>query len=107
MKILAGGIDALEIAFRDAQTGRCLDGSKVRVNFTERTIFFEPFGRTNYLYLGKHNALAQTGIYSFIITSRSKAAITIAVGEREIFGEAVRGAVPTPLPTPTPMPTSS
>jgi len=78
------------------------DGSKVRITFNERTKFFEPFGRTNYLYLGRYNAVAQTGIYSFIITSRSKAAITIAVGEKEIFGEVVRGALPTPTPTPTP-----
>ena len=81
------------------------DGSKVRITFKERTKFFEPFGRTNYLYLSRYNAVAQTGVYNFLITSRSKAAITIAVGEKEIFGEVVRGAVPTPSPTPTPTPT--
>ena len=77
------------------------DGSKVRITFKERIKFFEPFGRTNYLYLSRYNAVAQTGVYNFLITSRSKAAITIAVGEKEIFGEVVRGAVPTPSPTPS------
>jgi len=83
------------------------DGSKVRMTFKERTKFFEPYGRTNYLYLSRYNAVAQAGIYSFVITSRSKAAITIAVGEKEIFGEVVRGAAPTPTPTPTPTPSQT
>jgi hypothetical protein len=52
-------------------------------------------------------------VYNFVLTARGKAAITIGVGEKEIPGEVVRGAVPpatpkpaasvTPTPTPTPV----
>lgn len=92
-------------------------GKKVTLRFTERTPFYEPFGKTNYLYLARYSARAEEGIYSFIATSRAKADITIAVGDKEVPGEVVRGAlapkassspsstnkvVPTPTPTPTP-----
>jgi hypothetical protein len=75
-------------------------GKKITITFTERTKFFEPFGRTNYLYLARYNAPAEAGIYQFVATSRAKAAITLAVGEKEIQGEVVRGAAPTIKPTP-------
>ena len=88
-------------------------GSKVRMKFTERTKFFEPYSGVNYLYLGRYNSEAQGGIYSFEITSKSRAAITIGVGEKEgIVGEVIRGTygVPKPVasatPTPTPKPTA-
>jgi hypothetical protein len=77
-------------------------GKKITITFTERTKFFEPFGRTNYFYLARYNAPAEAGIYQFVATSRAKAAITIAVGEKEIQGEVVRGEVPAPAPTPAP-----
>lgn len=91
-------------------------GSKVTMKFNERTKYFEPYGRVNYLYLGRYSAEAKSGIYSFLITSKSKAAITIGVGEKEgVVGEIVRGnyeapkpvasSTPTPIPTPTPTPT--
>jgi cytochrome b involved in lipid metabolism len=67
-------------------------GSKVTMKFTERTKFFEPYGGTNYLYLGRYSSEAQSGIYNFDITSKSRAAITIGVGEKEgVVGEVVRG----------------
>ena len=96
-------------------------GSKVRMKFTERTKFFEPYSGVNYLYLGRYNSEAQGGIYSFEITSKSRAAITIGVGEKEgVVGEVIRGnneapkpvasATPKPVasatPTPTPKPTA-
>jgi ribosomal protein L23 len=88
-------------------------GSKVTMKFTERTKFFEPYGGVNYLFLGRYNSEAQSGIYSFEITSKRRAAITIAVGEKEgIVGEVIRGTygVPKPVasatPTPTPKPTA-
>jgi len=77
-------------------------GKKITIAITERTKFFEPFGRTNYLYLARYNAPAEAGIYQFVATSRAKAAITIAVGEKEIQGEVVRGAAPAPAGTPAP-----
>ncbi len=65
-------------------------GSKMTLKFTERTPFYEPYGGTNYLYLARYKAVAEEGIYSFVITSRAQAGITVAVGEREIFGEVTR-----------------
>ena len=76
-------------------------GKKLTVTFTERTKFYEPFGRTNYLYLSRITAPAEAGIYSFVATSRARAAITIAVGDREVQGEVIRGAAPTPTASPT------
>ncbi len=75
-------------------------GKKIVVALNERTTFFEPFGRTNYFYLSRVSQPAEAGIYSFVITSRARAAITVAVGDREVQGEVVRGAAPTIKPTP-------
>ena len=66
------------------------DGFKVAMKISERTKFYEPYGRTNYLYLARYSGVAKAGIYNFVITSKAKAAITVAVGEKEIFGEVVR-----------------
>jgi len=76
-------------------------GSPIAIKFDERTKFYEPFGKVNYLYLARYNTVAQAGIYNFTIKSKSKAAITVAVGDKEIFGEVVRGAAPTPVAAPT------
>jgi len=81
-------------------------GFKLTMKLNERTKFFEPYGKTNYLYLGRYSGTAKAGVYSFVITSRAKSAITVAVGDREVPGEVVRGAsasvTPTPVATPTP-----
>ena len=88
-------------------------GSPITIKFDERTKFFEPYGRVNYLYLARYTDVAQAGIYNFTIKSKSKAAITVAVGDKEIFGEVVRGAAATPTATsaasatPTPVATTS
>jgi hypothetical protein len=86
-------------------------GKKTTIKFTERTKFYEPWGRTNYLYLARISAPAEAGIYSFVATSRAKSAITIAVGEKEITGEVLRGPAPVATvsakPTPTPAATTS
>ena len=92
-------------------------GLRQVMKLNERTKFFEPYGQTNYLYLGRLSQSAESGIYSFSMTARSKAAITVAVGEREVPGEVIRGALPvvtptpstslSPTPTPTPTPTPS
>ena len=72
-------------------------GSKVTMKFTERTKFFEQYTRVNYFYLGRYNSEAEGGIYSFEITSKSRAAITIGVGEIEgVVGEVVRGPYKAP-----------
>ena len=87
-------------------------GSPITIKFDERTKFFEPYGRVNYLYLARYSDLAQAGIYNFTIKSKSKAAITVAVGDKEIFGEVLRGPAPTPATTaasatPTPSATTA
>ncbi len=74
-------------------------GKKISIKFTERTKFFEPYSQTKYLYLSRYSAPAEAGIYSFVATSRARASITIAVGDREVEGEVLRG--PAPVPTPT------
>jgi hypothetical protein len=61
------------------------------MKYTERTEFYEPYGRTTYLYLSRISQEAEPGIYNFVATSRAKAEITIAVGEKEIPGEVLRG----------------
>ena len=65
-------------------------GKKIVMKFTERTEFYEPWGRTTYFYLGRLSEVGEAGIYNFVATSRAKAEITIAVGEKEIPGEVVR-----------------
>ena len=84
-------------------------GSAVTIKFDERTK--EPYGRVNYLYLARYTDVAQAGIYNFTIKSKSKAAITVAVGDKEIFGDVLRGAVAAPAATPaasaTPTPSAT
>ncbi|MBP7897986.1 MAG: hypothetical protein KAZ52_02010, partial [Candidatus Planktophila sp.] len=52
-------------------------GKRLTLKFTERTKFFEPFGKTNYLYLSRYSATAEAGTYSFTLTARAKSAVTI------------------------------
>lgn len=89
-------------------------GKKLTIKLNERTEFFEPYGKTNYLYLSKYSVPAEPGIYSFVATSRTKAAITIAVGDREVQGDVLRGPAPKPTssplastPTPEPIKTAA
>ena len=74
------------------------DGFKTTMKISERTLFFETYTQTNYFYLARYSGVAKAGIYNFVITSRAKAAITLGVGEQEIFGEVVRGAYVAPTP---------
>ncbi|MCX6438385.1 MAG: cytochrome b5-like heme/steroid binding domain-containing protein [Actinobacteria bacterium] len=82
-------------------------GKKFTIKINERSPFYEPYGGTNYFYLARYSAPAEAGIYQFLITSRAKAGITIAVGEKEIRGEVVRGPAPVITPTPTASPTAT
>lgn len=85
-------------------------GKSVTIKITERTKFFEPYGKTNYFYLSRYNATAEAGTYSFTLTARAKSAVTIAVGEREVPGEVIRGMRPAATPTPAaaaPTPTAA
>jgi cytochrome b involved in lipid metabolism len=76
-------------------------GKSLTIKFTERTKFYEPYGKTNYLYLSRYSAAAEAGTYSFTLTARAKSSVTIAVGEREVPGEVIRGNRPAATPTPT------
>ena len=82
-------------------------GKSISMKISERTKFFEPFSQTNYLFLARNSFAAESGIYSITMTSRGKVEITIAIGDREVPGEVVRGALPTPSPSPTPKPTTT
>ena len=82
-------------------------GFRLTMKINERTKFYEPYGRTNYLYLARNSEVAKAGIYNFVITARAKSAITVAVGDKEIPGQVVRGAYVAPTATPTPTATPS
>ena len=69
-------------------------GALMTLKLTERTKFYEPYGKVNYYYLARYSAEAEAGIYNFTITSKGKAAITVAVGDREVRGDVVRGPAP-------------
>jgi hypothetical protein len=82
-------------------------GKRFTMKLNERTKFFEPYGGTNYLYLGRYSAAAEAGTYSFLLTSRTRSAVTIAVGDREVPGEVQRGVSKVVSPSPTSTPTAS
>jgi hypothetical protein len=67
-------------------------GKKTVIKFTERSKFYEPYGRTNYLYLARFSQTSLDGIYKFTLQSKAKAAITVAVGSKETFGEVLSAA---------------
>ena len=67
-------------------------GKKIVIKFTERTRFFEPYSTTNYLYLARYSQAAVDGIYKFTLQSKAKAAITVAVGIQETYGEVLSAA---------------
>lgn len=66
-------------------------GKSTTLKITEREKFFEPYTATDYLYLSRYTAPAEAGVYSFTVTARTKAAITIGVGDKEIPGDVIRG----------------
>ncbi len=68
------------------------DGKKRVVKFTERSKFYEPYGRTNYLFLSRFSETAIEGIYEFSIKSKGKADITVSTGSRETFVEVLSAA---------------
>lgn len=67
-------------------------GESSTMALKERTRFYEPYSKVNYLYLSRYSAVAQEGIYSITLTSRGKAGITVAIGDREVAGTVLRSA---------------
>jgi cytochrome b involved in lipid metabolism len=100
---------APENRLRDAQLPQVVittpSGSKTTVRFNERNKF--SYGGTNYLYLYRNKSVGQSGTYNVDITAKARAAITLVVGEKEIPGDVVRGAVATSKPTPSATPSST
>lgn len=80
-------------------------GVRQVMKLNERTKYFEKYSGATYLYLGRSSSAAEAGIYSFTLTARTRSAVTIAVGDREVPGDVIRGALPTPTPTPSASPT--
>lgn len=67
-------------------------GKKSVIKFTERTKFLERYTGTTYLYLARYSQAAVDGIYKFTLQSKAKAAITVAVGVQETYGEVLSAA---------------
>jgi cytochrome b involved in lipid metabolism len=82
-------------------------GARQVMKLNERTEFLETYSQTLYFYLGRINQRAESGIYNFTITSKVRSAITLGVGYREVPGDVIRGALPTPAVTPTETPSVS
>jgi cytochrome b involved in lipid metabolism len=82
-------------------------GARQVMKLNERTEFLETYSQTLYFYLGRINKPAESGIYNFTITSKVRSAITLGVGYREVPGDVIRGALPTPTVTPAATPSVS
>jgi hypothetical protein len=82
-------------------------GVRQVMKLNERTKFFEKYSGATYLYLGRSSSAAEAGIYNFTLTARTRSAVTIAVGDREVPGDVIRGALPSPAVTPAATPTPS
>lgn len=65
-------------------------GKKLNLGINERTKFYEPYGKQNYLFLSRANRVGESGIYSVSIRSRAKASAIVAVGSKEIRGEVMQ-----------------
>ena len=63
------------------------DGTKQVIKLNERSKFYEPYGRTNYLFLSRFSQTAKAGIYEFSIKSKGRAGITVSTGSKEEPGE--------------------
>ena len=82
-------------------------GSALKSALLPQLAMTSPSGKTRNLSLGRYSAPAEAGTYSFTLTSRAKASVTIAVGNRGVIGEVIRGARESSKPTSTPNPTST
>ena len=65
-------------------------GKKSSLKINERTKFYEPYGRQNYLFLSRVNKAGESGVYTVTIRSRAKASALVAVGSKEVRGEVMQ-----------------
>lgn len=62
-------------------------GEKISLAISERTKFFEPYSKRDYLYLSRIDQRGESGIYTVTVKARAKASIVLAIGNREVSGE--------------------
>lgn len=75
-------------------------GKRVALTINERTKFFEPYGKENYLFLSRINQAGESGIYTVKIQARVKSSILIAVGSQEVRGDVLAiGSISGTCPT--------
>jgi hypothetical protein len=83
-----------ENAFKNTQLPRLVvtspSGKKIAIKLNERTDFYYSSLDTNFIYLARYRAPAETGVYQFVATSRAPASVVLVVGEKEIPGEVRR-----------------
>jgi hypothetical protein len=60
------------------------------VELNERTDFYYPGLKTNFIYLARYKTTAEAGTYQFVVTSRERSSIVLGVGKKEIPGEVRR-----------------
>jgi hypothetical protein len=62
-------------------------GKNLAMKITERTAFFEPWGKKNYFYLSRLNRAGEAGVYTVVAEARVRSSIVIATGKSEVRGE--------------------
>jgi hypothetical protein len=65
-------------------------GKKFTMKINERTKFYEPYGKQNYLFLSRLNRAGEAGVYTISLRSRASASALVAVGSREVRGEVMQ-----------------
>lgn len=77
-------------------------GDKERILVTERTAFYEPYSKTDYLYLARISRQAEKGLYAVEIKANKPSSVVVAVGKSEVQGDVVEfgangGKCPRPI----------
>ena len=65
-------------------------GQVKTVELNERTDFYYPGLKTNFIYLARYKTTSEAGTYQFVLTSRERSSIVLGVGKKEIPGEVRR-----------------
>ena len=76
--------------------------SAVKNSLLPQLVMTSPSGKTRKLSIGRYSASAEAGTYTFTLTSRSRTSVTIAIGNRDVSGEVIRGMRPSSTPAPAP-----
>jgi len=80
----------LKVAQLPSVTISSPSGKKFSMKINERTKFYEPYGKQNYLFLSRLSRAGEAGIYTITLRSRAKASALVAVGSREVRGEVMQ-----------------